>query len=136
MERNDMQTDDMEKKLQDGRKALGDEAYSVAFTCLLPCAEAGDAEAQVHIGFLYSMGLGVNRDLLKAIDWLRRAIAQGRGDAAHNLATLYLTCEPELPREPEEARKLYLKARELGFVVAPEDWYEQMRNEDDSKGTD
>jgi TPR repeat protein len=126
---NNMRTDNLQRQLQDGKKALDAESYSVAFTCLLPCAEAGDADAQTTVGFLYYMGLGVDRDLQKAIDWFRQAIAQGRGDAAHNLATLYLTCEPELPRKPEEARKLYLKAQELGFVVASDEWYDRIQNE-------
>lgn len=130
---NDMQMDNLQQQLQDGKKALDAGAYSVAFTCLLPCAEAGNAEAQANVGFLYYMGLGVDRDLQKAIDWLHQAIAQGRGDAAHNLATLYLTCEPELPRKPEEARKLYLKAQKLGFVVASDEWYDRVRNELGSK---
>lgn len=122
-----MQTDSLEQQLHEGKQALDAGNDAVAFRCLLPCAEAGNAEAQAIVGFLYYMGLGVDRDLHAAINWLRKAVAQGRGDAAHNLATLYLTCDPELPRNPEEAGKLYLKARELGFVVAPDEWYEQVK---------
>jgi TPR repeat protein len=124
---NNMRTDNLQQQLQDGKKALDAEFYSEAFTCLLPCAEAGNAEAQTTVGFLYYMGLGVDRDLQKAIDWFHQAIAQGQGDAAHNLATLYLTCEPEFPRKPEEARKLYLKAKELGFMAASDEWYDRMQ---------
>jgi len=125
--KNNKRKNNLQQQLRDGKKALDAESYSVAFSCLLPCAEAGNAEAQKIVGFLYQMGLGVDRDLQKAIDWFSQAIAQGRGDAAHNLATLYLTCEPELPRKPEEARKLYLKAQELGFVVASDEWYDEMQ---------
>lgn len=116
-----------DQQFQKGKKALDEGNYSEAFNCLLPCAEAGNAEAQASVGFLYYMGQGIDRDLQKAIGWLLKAVAQGRGEAAHNLATLYLTCEPEIPRNPEESRKLYLKAKELGFVVAPDEWYEQLK---------
>jgi len=120
-----MRTDNIQQQLQDGKKALDTEAYSDAFLCLLPCAEAGNAESQEIVGTLYFLGVGVDRDLQKAIDWLRKAIAQGRGLAAHNLATLYLSCDPQ---NPEEAATLYLQARELRCVVAQDEWYDQMQN--------
>lgn len=126
---NNMETDNLQNQLQAGKKALNAELYAVAIGNLLPCAEAGNAEAQANVGFLYFMGLGVERDLKEAVKWLRQAMAQGRGDAAHNLATLYLTCEPELPRQSAEARNLYLKAYKLGFAVASDEWYNQMRSE-------
>ena len=117
----------LDQLFQQGKKALEEGNDCEALKCLLPCAEAGNAEAQASVGFLYYMGLGIDRDLKRAIDWLLKAVAQGRGEAAHNLATLYLTCEPEILRNPEESRKLYLKAKELGFVVAPDEWYEQLK---------
>jgi len=115
------------EQLHDGKQALDAGKHALAFRSLLPFAEAGNAEAQSIIGFLYYMGMGVDRDLHMAIEWLRKAIDQGRGDAAHNLGTLYLTCEPELPRNPEKTRELYLKAKDLGFIVTTDEWYEKMK---------
>jgi TPR repeat protein len=122
-----MDIDNTDKKLQEGKEALNAGSYTVAFNSLLPCAEVGNAESQAIIGFLYYVGLGVDRDLQQSINWLLRAIEQGRGDAAHNLATLYLTCEPELPRDFEKSKKFYLKAQELGFVVTSDKWYDQLK---------
>jgi TPR repeat protein len=116
-----------EQQFEKRKKALDEGKYPGAFQYLLTCAEAGNAEAQASVGFLYYMGLGVDRDLQGAIGWLTKAVAQGRGEAAHNLATLYLTCEPELPNNQEESRRLYLKAKELGFIVAPDEWYEKLK---------
>lgn len=129
MSENDMQTNNLQWQLQHAVTALDAGNHALAYSYFLPCAEAGNAKAQANLGLLLYMGLGINRDLPQAIKWLLQAIEQGRGDAAHNLATLYLTCEPELPRRPEESRKLYLKARELGFIVAPDEWYEQLIDE-------
>jgi len=72
---------------------------------------------------MYYVGQGVKRDLSEAIKWLESASKKGRGEAAHNLGTLYLTCEPEISRNEEISNKWYQKAKRLGFKVAPDQWY-------------
>ena len=44
-----------------------------AFKALLKAAEQGDPEAQVDIGLLYSMDLGVPKNHLNAVSWWRKA---------------------------------------------------------------
>ena len=52
-----------------------------AFNRLLPLAEAGDALAMQRIGYMYSEGLSIQRDIDSAIDWLDRAVDAGNDDA-------------------------------------------------------
>ena len=98
--------------------------HAEAFRLLLPLAQAGSAKAQANLGTLYQLGLGVQRDLTEAVKWLKKAVGQGEGIAAHNLGTIYMTGSPEIPVDQNESKKWYRKARELGFEVADKSWYE------------
>ena len=44
---------------------------------LLQRAEQGDAEAQIELGMLYSVGVGVPEDDAESVAWFRRAAEQG-----------------------------------------------------------
>ena len=65
----------------------------------------------------------------QAIDWLEKAIGQGCGMAAHNLGSLYMTCEPDRPLDFAKSRSYYLMAYDLGFIVAHEEFYDSLRAE-------
>ena len=54
--------------------------YTKAYAFYRPLAEQGDVEAQLILSRMYSEGLGVVKDDLKAIEW--QAIAVEEGDAA------------------------------------------------------
>lgn len=49
----------------------------------------GNAGAQYHLGRMYSLGRGVSRDDRLALEWYRRAAAQGHADARRALAGKY-----------------------------------------------
>ncbi|KAB0265984.1 tetratricopeptide repeat protein [Microvirga brassicacearum] len=51
-------------------------------------AQAGLAPAQQRVGAIYEQGLGVERDLPRAIGWYERAAQGGNVQAMHRLATL------------------------------------------------
>ena len=106
---------DYKQQLDEGRRAFEQEKYEEAFSLLLPCAEAGFLDAEAAIGLLYMLGMGVPRDLYQAIELLERAAEKGSGVAAHNLGTLYLTCEPDLPVDQGESKRWYQRASDLGF---------------------
>lgn len=91
--------------------------YQDALDTLLPHAEGGVPEAQAAVGLIYQLGLGVDRNIKSAVTWLEQAANQGNGAAAHNLGTLYLTCEPDLPVDADKSRYWYEKAKHLGFIV-------------------
>lgn len=103
-----------------GLRQLNEENYPKAFNTLLPCAEAGDVESMAAIGLMCQLGLGVDRNIEQAILFLQKAAEEGSGPAAHNLGTLYLTCEPDIPRDPIKSKFWYERAKSLGFVVGSE----------------
>ncbi len=52
-----------------GVEALSRNKYENAIKELRPLAEQGHAEAQFHLGVLYSQGLGVPKDYVHAYVW-------------------------------------------------------------------
>lgn len=115
----------MTGKIEDALDLLEKGRYEDAFAMLLPYAEQGDIRAQASVGFLYQTGLGVKRDIATAIKWLEEAAKQGSGEAAHNMGTLYLTCEPDLLVDKTKSRYWFERAKEMGFVVADSEWYQK-----------
>ena len=53
--------------------------YEQAFEMLFELAQAGDITAMSWIGFLYEQGLGVERDVVAATGWFKKAAEQGDG---------------------------------------------------------
>ncbi|GAB5388862.1 MAG: hypothetical protein Alpg2KO_18300 [Alphaproteobacteria bacterium] len=53
-------------------------------------AEAGDHERQLIMGWLLQTGLGGRQDQGEAVEWYRKAAAQGNDMAAYNLGLAYL----------------------------------------------
>lgn len=52
-------------------------------------AAAGDANAQMRLGFMYEYGRGIPQDYLLAAYWYRRAAEQGNPRGQHLLGLLY-----------------------------------------------
>jgi uncharacterized protein len=91
----------------------------------------GDADAQFNMGQAYKMGRGVKTDLNVALDWYRKAAAQGHLQAADSYGHLlhYQGKVPEsLPylqasSDRGDPRAQYLLATELfNGVHIPKDW--------------
>ena len=127
---------DLDPRIQAGMVALDSGKPTEAFRVFLEYAQEGNAQAQANLGLLYSLGVGADRDISQAISWLEKAVGQGYGVAAHNLGTLYLTCEPDLPLDRDKSRKYFLMAYEIGFIVTSEDFYENLRAEQASSITE
>lgn len=105
-----------QEELNSAKKAFAAERYAEAAPHLERCVEKGSTEAEAALGVMLMLGLGVSRDLRRAERLLERAANKGSGLAAHNLGTFYVTCEPELPNNPELSRKWFQTAARLGFV--------------------
>ena len=105
----------MQTKREKAIEALDSQQYALAIELMTPLAESGDIEAQCDLGTLYQTGLGTPRNLEKALFWLEKAVDGGSGLAAHNLGTLYMTCLPDWPLDPDKSRYWKAKAKELGF---------------------
>jgi hypothetical protein len=63
--------------------------YDEAARRFTELAAAGDASANLHLGWMAQKGLGSQADLVKAEQFYLRAHAQGLAEAAYYLGTLY-----------------------------------------------
>lgn len=71
------------------KEAFDSGDYHTAYKLFKPGAEAGDSEAQNYLGVLYYLGLGVNRDLRKALQWYEKAALQGHPEAQFNYGLMF-----------------------------------------------
>ena len=63
--------------------------YATALKEFRPLAAQGDADAQTKLGFIYHIGLGVQKDYAKAVKWYRKAAEQGNVNAQTSLGYMY-----------------------------------------------
>ena len=78
-------------------------------------ADAGYAQAQVSLGFLYEQGKGgLPKDDVEAVRLYRLAAAQGNGSGQTSLGTMYATGRSGLPKDEVEAARLYRLAAAQG----------------------
>ncbi len=85
------------------------EQYDKCFAGHLELAEKGYPLAECQVGYFYYRGLGVEKDLAKALYWTQRAAEHGDRDGQYNLATLYENGEG-VEKNMDEAKHWYLLA--------------------------
>ncbi len=88
-----------------------------------PLAEAGDADAQTRLAWMYRAGKSVSMDWVEAERWYRMAAEQGSAEAQVALGNMHYRCGREIisscasatPMYPgyTEAVKWYRKAADL-----------------------
>ena len=93
--------------------------YGRIFSGLLPLAEQGYPLAECQVGYFYAQGLGVERDLDKALLWTRRAAEHGDRDGQFNLGCFYEE-GTALARSMEQAALWYQRAARQGHTEAAE----------------
>ena len=64
-----------------GMRARNSGDHETALNILRPLAEQGDADAQVELGDMYSVGSVVPLDYVEAVKWFRKAADQGYANA-------------------------------------------------------
>ena len=110
-----------------GRFEAGDEAYQArnyvrALAVWRPLAEGGDARAQVGVAvcLLYGgVGVGtlVRTDYGQAIQWLKKAVAQGNAEGEFHLAQCYEQGRG-VPTNLAQAIELYRRSAEHGLAFS------------------
>ena len=81
---------------------------------LRAAAEAGDSNAQYHLGYSYEHGEGVLQDYDEAAKWYRKAAEAGDVDAQYSLATIY-----DIRKDiPHNAARWYRLAAGQGHAYA------------------
>lgn len=64
--------------------------YGQAAKLLVPLANQGNVDAQMHLGVMYAEGQGVLQDYAQSFLWFRRAADQGLSVAQNSVGTAYL----------------------------------------------
>lgn len=93
--------------------------YGRIFSGLLPLAEQGYPLAECQVGYFYAQGLGVERNLDRALLWTRRAAEHGDRDGQFNLGCFYEE-GTVLARDMEQAALWYQRAARQGHAEAAE----------------
>ncbi|MCZ6603613.1 MAG: tetratricopeptide repeat protein [Alphaproteobacteria bacterium] len=91
--------------------------YRKAFTEWLPLALDGNPDAQFNIGFMYANGLGVDKCVIEAIVWYRRAANSGIADAQYNLGLVLINGDGVV-RDLEQAARWFFEASLRGHPEA------------------
>lgn len=93
--------------------------YEKCFEGHMSLAKQGYPLAECQIGYFYSEGLGVEKDLKKAVYWTRRAADHGDRDGQYNLASF---CEEAVgtARDTEQAHFWHKMAAKQGHTLAIE----------------
>ena len=73
-----------------GRRAYDAGDYATAYKIWSTLASQGDTGSQFFLGYLYEMGLGVQRDYGEAIKWYTLSADQNMGDAQARLSRLLM----------------------------------------------
>lgn len=71
--------------LDRGKDSYLAQDYRQAFLRLKPVAEAGNADAQYALAYMYYYGQGVIEDRKLALEWMKKSAAQGQKDALKGL---------------------------------------------------
>ena len=90
-----------------------DLAPATRFVACRVAAEAGYADAQYSLGYMYSTGEGVPQDYAEAAVWYRRAAEQGDTSAQVNLGYMY-DMGQGVAQDYAEAAVWYRRAAEQG----------------------
>ena len=103
-------------KNPDGTKAIVKKDHAEAVRLYMPCADAGDTEAQNIIGYMYLMGKGVQKDRDLALKLLKEAADHGCAQAAHRIAVMYDTGQNFSDPDLDKAVEWYTKAADMGYA--------------------
>lgn len=100
-----------------GVAAYEDGDYEAAAEFWTPLAEDGSPEAQRNLAQLYRLGLGVERDNVRAYELYTAAAEQNSVEAQVNAAFLLLTGEG-VDKNPEQAALWFARAADQGDALA------------------
>ena len=76
-------------ELEEARDLMEEGRFAEARAALWPAARSGNAEAEELIGVMYALGLGVERDPVRAFDWYLRAAMKGHPGAQSGVGWYY-----------------------------------------------
>ncbi len=104
--------------MDDARKALGEGHYASAYFWYKELAEKGDAEAAYMLGRMYHQGMGINRDLPKALMWYQRAADAGHAAGQAGVGYMYYRGLGGVPVNHAQAARWFQLAADQGLPSA------------------
>jgi len=105
------------EQLAEAERATKAQRYTDAMAILKPLADAGNAQAQFHLGEAYAEGRGLDRDINAAERWYEKAALQGETGAQIRLGAMFAT-GTGVPRNNNLAYVWYGTAARLGSNAA------------------
>lgn len=75
--------------LEEAKRLMETNQFTEAYEVLYPFAQAGNADAEELIGVMYAMGLGVEKDDVRAFEWYLRSSLKGHPGAQSGLGWYY-----------------------------------------------
>ncbi len=76
-------------ELEEARDLMEAGRFEEAREALWPAARSGNAEAEELIGVMYALGLGVEKDEVRAFEWYLRAAMKGHAGAQSGVGWYY-----------------------------------------------
>lgn len=76
-------------EIEYARDLMEEGKFEEAMEELLPAARSGNADAEELIGIMYAMGLGVERDDIRAFEWYLRSSMKGHPGAQSGVGWYY-----------------------------------------------
>jgi len=114
-----MGNSDRNRTLATAKEELDAQNYEKVITLLTPLANAGDAEAEFALGYLYFTDY--NYPPAVAYEWLKKAAEQGHADSCYHLARFPDSAEFAPPLGEADRVQLLIRAGELGSMQAQYD---------------
>lgn len=99
------------------RRLLDAKHYSDALRVCGKSAKDGDAAAQFNLSFIYSNGLGVNKDSVKALKWLNASAVKRYPPAEYALSSRYASGKG-VHKNIQKALELITDSANQGFLLA------------------
>ena len=99
-------------------RLLEAQEYEQARPILEAEVQAGDAVAAFNLGLMAQAGLGMDVDLIEAVDLFERAQSLGLPQASFSLAMMLLDGSAPEGRDYVRARELMLEAADAGYSPA------------------
>ena len=75
--------------IEEARDLMESGQFEAARQALYPAARSGNADAEELIGVMYAMGLGVERDDVRAFEWYLRSAMKGHPGAQSGIGWYY-----------------------------------------------
>ena len=75
--------------IEKARDLMEASKFEAAYEALWPAARSGNADAEELIGVMYALGLGVEKDPVRAFEWYLRSSMKGHPGAQSGLGWYY-----------------------------------------------